>query len=259
MYISFKRTVLSANTRVAALAEGSSVPLWERISLDLAHRVEDGEFAEGFPGEFALATSYGVSRGTIRSALRPLRDRGAVSSHRGQKPRVIVGGASVTFGPVYSLFDAVQASSMSQRSIVLSQGAVTDALVAGHLAMEAATELFRLSRVRLADERPLAIDHVWLPASRVRSLANVDFSNTALYKELQDRCGITLDGGREELHAETATESLAALLQCRPGAPLFRIERIGCHRGERIEFRRTHILGERYVASASFGVSPPTA
>ncbi|MHB1171364.1 MAG: GntR family transcriptional regulator [Lacisediminihabitans sp.] len=148
---------------------------------------------------------------------------------------------------------------MSQRSIVLSRAVVTDALVAERLAMEVSTEFLRLSRIRLADERPLAVDHVWLPASRVRPLANVDFSNTALYKELQDHCGITLDGGREELHAETATEDVAALLQCRVGAPLFRIERIGCHQGEKIEFRRTHILGDRYVASAAFGVAPPTA
>ncbi|HSP52562.1 MAG TPA: GntR family transcriptional regulator [Cryobacterium sp.] len=227
------------------------------IGADLADRVANGEFADGFPGELDLAEAYGVSRGTIRSALRPLREAGFVSAQRGRKPRAIVGGMGSAFGPVYSLFASVQESGMTQRSVVLERRIVTDPVIAARLALPPTEELLKLSRLRLADEEPFAVDHVWLPADRVRPLLDVDFAETALYKELRDRCGITVDGGVEELRADTAAALDVERLGCALGAPMFRIQRIGYHRGTAVELRCSHILGERYSVTAVFGAGVP--
>ena len=232
-------------------------PLWVSIGADLADRVANGEFADGFPGELDLAEAYGVSRGTIRSALRPLREAGFVSAQRGRKPRAIVGGMGSAFGPVYSLFASVQESGMTQRSVVLERRIVTDPVIAARLALPPTEELLKLSRLRLADEEPFAVDHVWLPADRVRPLLDVDFAETALYKELRDRCGITVDGGVEELRADTAAALDVERLGCALGAPMFRIQRIGYHRGTAVELRCSHILGERYSVTAVFGAGVP--
>lgn len=232
-------------------------PLWESIGADLADRVARGEFTDGFPGELELAESYGVSRGTIRSALRPLRETGSVTAQRGKKPRVIVGGMGSTFGPVYSLFASVQESGMTQRSIVLDRRLVTDPVTAKLLSLPPTEELLKLSRLRLADDEPFAVDHVWLPADRVRPLLDVDFAETALYKELRERCGITVDGGLEELRADTATALDVERLGCALGAPMFRTQRIGYHRGIAIELRCSHILGDRYSVTATFGAGVP--
>jgi GntR family transcriptional regulator len=249
---------LSVPTRVEPLAPHSAAPplaspLWESIGADLARRVAAGDFADGFPGEIELSRHYGVSRGTIRSALRPLRETGTVSAHRGRKARVIHGGAGDSFGPVYSLFESVQASGMSQRSVVLVRELTTDPAVAAQLSLPAEEVLLHLSRLRLADEEPLAVDHVWLPAGRVRPLLEVDFADTALYRELRERCGITLDGGREEVRASVASTADAESLGCAEGAPILRIRRIGFSRGVALELRCSHILGDRYVVTSTFG------
>ena len=234
-------------------------PLWESIGADLADRVASGEFTDGFPGELDLAEAYGVSRGTIRNALRPLRETGFISAQRGRKPRAIVGGRGSTFGPVYSLFASVQESGMTQRSVVLDRRLVTDPVIAARLALPPTEELLKLSRLRLADEEPFAVDHVWLPADRVRPLLGVDFAETALYKELRDRCGITVDGGLEELRADVASAVDVERLGCALGAPMFRIQRIGYHRGTAVELRCSHILGERYSVNATFGAGVPSS
>lgn len=228
-------------------------PLWESIGADLSRRVADGGFAGGFPGELDLSREYGVSRGTIRNALRPLRETGTVTVHRGRKPRVIRGGEGDAFGPVYSLFESVQASGMSQRSVVLVREFTTDAAVAAQLSLPPGEVLLHLSRLRLADEEPLAVDHVWLPADRVRPLLNVDFAETALYRELRERCGITLDGSREEARAAIASVADVESLGCAVGAPIFRIRRIGFSSGVPLELRCSHILGDRYLMTSTFG------
>jgi len=253
---------LSAHTHVEPLRSrltpaSLASPLWESIGGDLSRRLVDGEFAEGFPGELDLSSEYGVSRGTIRNALRPLRETGMITAHRGRKPRVIHGGEGDAFGPVYSLFESVQASGMTQRSVVLVREFATDPAVAAQLDLPPEEVLLHLSRLRLADEEPLAVDHVWLPAGRVRPLIDVDFADTALYKELRERCGIVLDGGREEVRAAVASAADAESLGCLEGAPMFRIRRIGFHRGHALELRCSHILGDRYVITATFGEGVP--
>lgn len=250
---------MTGDAQVDARAADSAPrrPLWASIGADLAERVARGEFADGFPGELELAETYGVSRGTIRNALRPLRETGSVTAARGKKPRVIVGGMGSTFGPVYSLVASVQESGMSQRSVVLDRRIVTDPVTAGLLSLPPTEELLKLSRLRLADDEPFAVDHVWLPADRVRPLLDVDFAETALYKELRERCGITVDGGLEELRADTATPLDVERLGCALGAPMFRIQRIGYHRGTAIELRCSHILGDRYSVTATFGAGAP--
>ena len=249
----------SAQVGTPALDSARPRPLWASIGADLADRVANGEFTDGFPGELALAEAYGVSRGTIRNALRPLRETGFLSAQRGKKPRAIVGGRGSAFGPVYSLFASVQESGMTQRSVVLERRLVTDPVIAARLALPPTEELLKLSRLRLADEEPFAVDHVWLPADRVRPLLRVDFAETALYKELRERCGITVDGGLEELRADVASAVDVERLGCALGAPMFRIQRIGYQRGTAVELRCSHILAERYSVTATFGDGVPSS
>ncbi|TFD75694.1 GntR family transcriptional regulator [Cryobacterium fucosi] len=231
--------------------------MWQSICADLSRRITEDEFTDGFPGELDLAREYGVSRGTIRSALRPLRETGAVTAQRGRKPHLIRGGGRGAYGPVYSLFASVRATGMSQRSIVLVRELTTDPVAAAQLSLPPEVELFHLSRLRLADGEPLAVDHAWLPATRVQPLLEVDFTDTALYQELRERCGITLDGGREEVRADIATAADVTNLDCAIGAPLFRISRIGFCQGSALELRCSHIRGDRFVVTASFGEGIP--
>lgn len=55
------------------------------IAVDLRQRISRGEWGNGdrLPGEHALATHYGVSRATIRTALQDLESRGLTVTRHG--------------------------------------------------------------------------------------------------------------------------------------------------------------------------------
>jgi DNA-binding GntR family transcriptional regulator len=61
--------------------------------------------------------------------------------------------------------------------------------------------LFRMERIRLAGDEPLALDTVWLPAHLGAPLLEADFTHTGLYDELAARAGVRVDGGREHIRA----------------------------------------------------------
>jgi GntR family transcriptional regulator len=241
----------TASTR--ALAGGRKTPLWQRVRDDLRMRLEGGEFTDSFPGEHELRAQYGVSRHTVREALRELRQGGQVTAARGQQPRR-AGEASIDqpLGALYSLFASVEAAGLEQRSVVQSLDVRADAHVAVRLGMEESTPLLYLARLRLADGEPLAHDRVWLLAADARPLLDADFSHTALYDELARRCGIRLTGGQERIRAVVPTAAERRLLDLPEDVAAFSIERLGLASGRAVEWRTTLIRGDRFSAMAQF-------
>lgn len=232
--------------------EDSRVPLWRRVQDHLRGRIAQDEFAAGIPGELALAREYQVSRSTIRSALGPLRREGLVSSQRGRPSTVSNLGGAHRFGPVYSLFAAVENIGMTQRSVVDRAELLTDAAAAARLGLDPAAELVFISRTRYADDEVIAVDDTWLPAAVAEPVLHADLSHTALYQVLRERCGVTLSGGRETLHAVALDEGQAARLSCPVGTAAFFIDRIGLVDAVPVEWRNTLIRGDRFTVDTSY-------
>ncbi len=246
------RTEQMSTSGPCAVDRASALPLWAQVHTDLRRRLDADEFTGVFPGELALVSEYADSRHTEREALRRLRSEGIVTSERGRSPRV-TGPAVIEqpLGALYSLFASVEAAGQIQRSIVRVLDVRADGIVAARLELEESTPLLYLERLRLADEEPLAVDHVWLPASLASPLLEVDFTHTALYDELA-RCGVRLSGGREHLRAVVPNAAERALLGTGTGVAAFAIGRLSYSGGRPAEWRHTLVRGDRFTVSAQF-------
>ena len=228
-------------------------PLWEQVLADLTRRLEVGEFADAFPGEIAIGAQYGVSRHTVRQALRRLREAGVVTAARGRVPRVSAPTEiEQPIGALYSMFSAVEAAGLEQVSVVRALDVRADGVVAARLGLDGSVPLLHLERLRLAGGGPLAVDRVWLPADVARPLLRADFTHTALYDELARRCSIRLTGGRETLRAVIPTPAERRLLGIDERTAAFAIDRLGTADGVPLEWRHTLIRGDRFSISAQF-------
>ncbi|WP_433230579.1 GntR family transcriptional regulator [Actinomadura formosensis] len=231
----------------------SALPLWAQLQADLVRRLEGGEFQRAFPGEHALVAEYGVSRHTVREALRRLRADGVVVAERGRAPRLAEPAEiEQPLGALYSLFASVEAAGQRQRSIVRALDVRADGVVSSRLGLEESTPLLHLERLRLADEEPLALDRVWLPADVAAPLLAADFAHTGLYGELMARCGIRPTGGHERIRAVVPTDAERELLAVEPGVAAFAIDRLASHGRRPLEWRRTLVRGDRFAVLAQF-------
>lgn len=234
----------------------SPLPLWAQLRDDLVRRIADGEFVDVFPGEHALSTTYGLSRHTVREALRQLRQDGVLVAGRGRATRLSLGPLiTQPLGALYSLFAAVEATGVSQHSVVRALELRTDSTVAALLESPSDTPLVYLERLRLAGGLPLAIDRAWLPADTAEPLLSADFTHTSLYIELDARCGVRLTSGREDITAAIPEQADAALLDLDDDTAALSITRLSCARSRPLELRRTLIRGDRFALSARFSPS----
>jgi GntR family transcriptional regulator len=231
----------------------SPVPLWAQLRADLQRRLRAGAFEGAFPGELALVAEYRVSRQTVRSALRELRAEGVVVAERGRRPR-LADPMAITqpLGALYSLFASVEAAGLRQASIVRARDLRADGVIADRLGLEASTPLFRLERLRLAGDEPLALDTVWLPADLGAPLLEADLSHTSLYDELAARTGVRLEGGREHIRAVVPTNAEQRHLQIPPTTGALSIDRLGYAGSRPVEWRHTLIRGDRFSLLAEF-------
>jgi GntR family transcriptional regulator len=236
-----------------SLRRDDPLPLWAQLRRDLRRRLSRGEFGLGFPGEMALCREYGVSRNTVREALRALREDGTVSAERGRAPRVgEPAEIQQPLGALYSLFASVEAGGLDQHSVVRALDRRADALVAVRLGLEESTPLVHLERLRLAGPEPLALDRVWLPAQLAEPLLLADFTHTSLYAELARRTGVRVEGGAEQISAAVGTAAERRVLGAPPDTALFRIERLGRAGSRPVEWRQTIVRGDRFAFRAEF-------
>ncbi|OLF14164.1 GntR family transcriptional regulator [Actinophytocola xinjiangensis] len=228
--------------------------LWVQLLADLRRRLAEGEFTDAFPGELAIAEDYGVSRHTVRQALGELRADGTVTAARGRTPRVsTTPEIQQPLGTLYSLFAAVEATGVRQRSVVHALDTRADGVIAARLGLEESTPLVYLERLRLADGEPLAVDRAWLPHDLAAPLLDVDFSRTALYTEFADRCGVRLTSGTEHLRAVIPFRGERLLLGLDddpPSVAAFAIDRLGRAGGRPVEWRHTVVRGDLFSVTA---------
>ena len=228
------------------------VALWEQVQRDLEARLATGEFEDRFPTDRELMDRYDVSRHTVREAVRRLQDAGLVTRTRGRGSFRTPGALEQPLGAIYSLYRSVEGAGLDQTSVVLRQEITGDEEAAAVLGLRPDADLFHLERIRLADNQPLALDSVWIPAKIGAPLLEVNFAHTSLYDEMKQQCGVVPERGSEQITPVVLYRPASLHLGLREGSPAFRIDRRTSAGGRPLEWRITTIAGDRFAYRATW-------
>jgi GntR family transcriptional regulator len=229
------------------------MPLWAQLLGDLRDRLQAGEFNERFPTDQELVEEYGVSRHTVREAVRRIQAEGILDRRRGRGTYVKAAEFEQPLGTLYSLFRSIEAEGIDQTSVVLTKEVRTDASVAEQLGLDPDTELFYLERLRLAGDQPLAVDRAWVRNDIAGPLLEADFARTALYDELATLCGIHPETGSEIIRPVIPGEADRSQLDLGEGAAAFLILRKTEAQGESLEWRESVVRGDSYSFRIDWG------
>src|SRR5215475_7819889 len=146
--------------RSIRLEKDLPVPLYHQLKTVLLEKLRAGEWKpnDQLPTEDELGTQFGVSKATVRQALRDLAQSGYVRREQGRG--TFVAEQRVQFGPrqLNSFTEEMRTVGLHSESRVLEQSIVAaDADLANKFQVHAASELFRLKRLRLAGGEPMGL------------------------------------------------------------------------------------------------------
>ena len=119
--------------------------------------------------------------------------------------------------------------------------------VAHPLEIDAGEAVFRLRRLRFADEEPLGVQTAYIAMRLVPKIDELSFAGASLYDVLATRYALFPAAARETHQAVAVTDPVAALLRVQPGSPAFAAERLtSLADGRPLEYVKSIMRGDRY-------------
>jgi GntR family transcriptional regulator len=206
--------------------------LWSSIREDLAQRIASGKMPPGsqLPPEPELATGFGVSRATLREALRSLEEDGFLTRTRGagtfvtHRPR-LRNNLDVNFGVTDAIRDAGMEPG-SEANQVFERPASPG--VARRLAVPSGSPIVAVERVRTADRRPVVYSRDMMPTDvgGYRSDLLERLSDRSIYEYLERDRGIVVHHGVASFRPIKADRAVAGALRVIKGALLLYIRQV---------------------------------
>lgn len=232
-----------------ALDPRSATPAYLQIVQGLERLISTGALPEGaaLPAERELASLLGVSRVTVRQALRQLEAQALLVRRQGSGTfvarRSILQPLSVLTG--FSEDMRSRGRVPGSRVLSLERGRPT-AQEAMNLGVGPLGRVTRLRRLRTADGEPLAIETSAVPEALLEGVTDADVEQGSLYALLRAR-GFAPARAVQHLRAREADAETASLLGVPVGSALLATERVtwGAN-GEALEFARALYRGDRY-------------
>ena len=221
------------------LNRSSPVPLYFQVAEQLENAILEGLLAPGdrIGNEVALAGRFGLSRPTLRQAIQTLVDKGLLVRKRGVGTQVVHAPIRRTV-ELTSLNDDLRRAGRHPSTVVLALERVpAEDGPAGRLNLSPGSMLWRLDRLRLVGEQPLALMRNYIPEF-VTDVSTVDFAATGLYEHFRS-VAIHLRVAHQTISARLTDAEEARHLGGREGDPVLTMERTSYDdKGRAVEYGR---------------------
>jgi GntR family transcriptional regulator len=230
----------------------SPVPLWVQLSDELRLAIEEGRLRDRLPSEPELRDAFGVSRSTVREAIRRLRIEGYLDARQGRGTFVVPRRRFEGYQQQRFSLAARLADVGEEFATVLDVKEGPDERAASRLGVDDPTFVI-VRRLRGVRDEVVALEEATIVVPEGRVLLDAPLTHGSIYEALEQRARVHVTAGIDEVSAINADESVAGLLSVPVGTALMLVERRTYAGSRPIEYRRTVLMPERIHFIAQWG------
>jgi DNA-binding GntR family transcriptional regulator len=241
--------------RVANLAvKQEKKPRYLELADRLRRDILNGKFAQPlmFPTESELCEQHGVSRFTVRGALRKLQDEGLISRRRGSgtliQPAAARGGA--LHQPLSNVGELLQYA----RDTRIALKPLGESRIPREHAEQIGTDpngiwyRFRGIRNPKGGGKPIAVTDAYVHRDLAEAAKKIKSWKKAMFEQLAELTGVTVARVTQDIQAVPADADIGEELGVEEHSPCLRIMRCYLDRGGRIfEISVSHHPGDRFA------------
>lgn len=210
------------------LVADSSISLYEQLKLLIKNDIINKVYKPGqkMPSEIELGSHYGVSRITVRRAIKELVNEGILISRQGK-------GTFVKYSKIRSqILDLGGFTESSfvpgdRTTRVLSKSFIeaTDE-ISRYLNIPKESEILEVRRLLIEEDSPIVIDTAYFPSHIFPDIIYKISDNVSTFKLMREEYGIKMKKAYKEFNVATSNLEQSKLLECPPGEPLFSINKV---------------------------------
>ncbi len=236
-------------------------PRYLQVAAELRGEILSGKFAarDQFPTESDLCQRYGVSRFTIREALRRLQNEGLIARKRGSG--TVVQPAAARGGTLHQPLSNVGEILQYARDTHVTY----EPRGQGNLPDEIAEQIgedtsgtwtcFRGVRSQQLDGQPIAATDAYFHERVDAAVQRLDLAAGTLFSQVEKLAGASIGKVTQDIQAVAANADIAKALDLKRGSPVLRITR--CYldlKGRIFEISVSHHPGDRFAYSMHIDV-----
>jgi DNA-binding GntR family transcriptional regulator len=232
----------------------SAAPRYLEVASNLLARIAAGEYPVGslLPKEVELSRAYGISRHTMREALRRLSDAGVVSRRRRAGTEVIAAQPSTNYRqPTSSIDDLLQYGDQTEVRLTSRQTTKCSGEIASLLGGDPDREWLRVETLRTqpGEDRPICHTTMYLNLELEGIQDEIAGLSVPVSALVEKTYGIRIAEIEQSIEAVALDPPSARSLHAEPGAPALKATRryydadgrlielaIALHPGERFTY-----------------------
>lgn len=225
------------------LNENSATPLYqqlkEKLRADYIDPNSGFDLNSAIPSEQELMQMYGVSRITVRNAVKELVNEGFLKKVQGKGTFVTrLKRYPLNSGGGFSVTCSLMHLTPSTKVIEMQEipASEEDRLLFN---LQKGENILHIKRLRLGDNIPFILEHIYLPL-KYRHFSKQDLESS-LYKVLEKECGPVTNPGPCWMELHRVYGSNAELLEVKEGSMVIMIQEYGYDRLQ-VPLHRTRLL-----------------
>ncbi|WEV40169.1 GntR family transcriptional regulator [Lactobacillus sp. ESL0684] len=223
-------------------------PMYIKIHNQIKRDIENHVYQVGskIPSERQLSLKFGVSRMTLRQAIKTLEDEGILERRLGSGTYVASRKVQEKMSGIMSFTEITHANGQVPSSKLISYQVGKPSLSEKErLNLADDAEILRMERIRYADEVPICYEVVTIPHNLIAKMSKADIS-THLYRTLEQN-NYQIGRVTEHISAAVANENTARLLKAKKGEPLItRLQVTELSTGVPFEYTRASYVADRF-------------
>ena len=228
----------------------SPIPAYFQIYQYIKNKISTNEWQIGMqiPTERELTELFGVSRMTVRHAFNILTQEGIVLREVGKGSFIAEPKINQTLRKLTGFSEDMLAQGKKPSTKVLEAGYLeAEPFLAEKFKIPVGAKVFRLKRLRLADNKPMCLETVYLTEKNSQGLLDEDLSQS-FYSLLREKIGIIPVRAKQQIQAGLSTRDEANLLRIGVRDAVLRLTRYTFDKNnEQIEIVISAYRGDLYV------------
>jgi len=176
-------------------------PMYRQIADALREKISAGELKPGdaLPTESILKETYGVSRVTVRQALKRLTDEQIVESIQGSGSYVKEARVNYDIYQLTGFYEKLADRNVDTHSDVkIFEAIKADARLAEKLQLKVGDNVWHVKRVRFIKQKPVNLEETWMPLAMFVDLT-WEVMEKSKYHYIEQTKKMVIDRSEQEL------------------------------------------------------------
>jgi len=227
----------------------SPLPLYYQLEEQIKKSIESEELRPGdaLPSERELSETYQISRMTVRQAITNLVNRGYLYREKGKGTFVTSQKFEQNLQGLTSFTEDMKARNLIPGSKLLHfEIYPADEDIKAMLSLEDDELIYKIKRLRLANDEPIAVETSYLPVKLVPGLTP-DILASSIYTYIENDLELTIGHASQTVEAAIVNEEDQQHLNINKGVPVLLIQReTYLENGTPLELVRSSYRADRY-------------